>query len=614
MRLPAAPFALLCVRLAIFLAACDDVRAQATPRPQLYVVRNVRLAPAADAPQSTLILRDGRIELVQGAGVEPPAGARVVDGKGMLALPAFVDAYTQTGCVAPAPIAERDAAPKASAEALVDMREANRKGIQPSFRAAEVFKLDADAGKRWRGVGFGLLLSAPAGQFLAGQSTLASTRDAPGRDVLVEPVEFDHAGFEAPGPGYPGTLMGAVAHLRQFFLDANRLREIESRRAAGKPGARPPFDADLEAIAPALQKKRRIVCEADTVGDIERWIRLSDEFGFDVAISGGRDAWKRAALLKQRGIPVFLTLEWGEEVEDPHAKDKKKEAAPEPPKAEEPKKDEPKKEEPKKDEPKKEEPKKEEPKSDAKEGIFQEALRVREEKRRLWEETRDNAIRLAEAGVPIAFGTGKGSPKDLLDHVRTLIEKGMPADVARQALTSGSATLLGVGSAFGKIEPGFGASIALWTKDPLASKDAKVAWIFLDGFATEFEVKSDVLEGKPDEGVDATGTWELEFDNPRARPATAELKMEKEGDVHGTLRFKSPNDETERSAEFEGHVAGKKIRLTGRVKFGNFEADVVIEGEIEKDEMKGTEILKFPNREDSRAYKATRKPHREEDR
>ncbi len=98
------------------------------------------------------------------------------------------------------------------------------------------------------------------------------------------------------------------------------------------------------------------------------------------------------------------------------------------------------------------------------------------------------------------------------------------------------------------------------------------------------------------------------------RPATAELKMEKGGDVSGTIRFKSPNDETERSADFEGHVAGKKIRLTGRVKFGSFEADVVIEGEIDKDEMKGTELLKFPNREDSRAYKATRKPHGGEDR
>ncbi len=195
--------------------------------------------------------------------------------------------------------------------------------------------------------------------------------------------------------------------------------------------------------------------------------------------------------------------------------------------------------------------------------------------------------------------------------MRTLVEKGMPADVALQGLTSGSASLLGVGKEFGKIASGFTASIALWTKDPLTAKDAKVAWLFTDGFPYEFDVKSETLEGKPDEGVDATGTWAIEFDNPRSRPATAELKMEKDGDVKGTIRFKSPNDETERTGDFEGHVAGKKIRITGRVKFGDFDADVVVEGEIEKDDLKGTATLKFPNREDSRAYKATRKPHRE---
>jgi hypothetical protein len=570
--------------------------AQAIPRPQLYAVRNVRLAAPEDSPRSTLILRNGRIESVQDAAVEPPAGARIVDGKGMLALPAFIDAFTQAGCATPTPSAERDAPPKASAEALVDMREANRKGIQPSFRVAEAFKLDADSGKRWRGLGFGLVLSAPAGQFLAGQSTLASTRDAPSRDVLIQPVVFDHAGFEAPGPGYPGTLMGAVAQLRQFFLDANRNAEIANRRASGKAGIRPPFDADLEAVGPALQKKRRIVCEAGSPGDVERWVKLSDEFGFEIGLSGGREAWKRAALLKQRGIPVFLTLEWGEEVEDPHAKETKKEP-------------ETKAEAPKEEKPALPEAGKPPAAPDWK---YEEPMRVREEKRRLWEETRDGALRLAEAGVPIAFGTGKGAPKDLLDHVRTLVEKGLPADVARQSLTSGAAELLGVGKEFGRIEAGFAASIAIWTKDPLSSKDAKVAWLFTDGFPTEFDVKSEVLEGKPDEGVDATGTWAIEFDNPRARPATAELKMDKGGDVRGTIRFKAPNDETERSGDFEGHVAGKKIRITGRVKFGNFDADVVVEGEIEKDEMKGTATLKFPNREDARAYKATRKPRREE--
>jgi len=146
-----ARLALACAPLTIVLASAREGAAQALPRPQLYAVRNVRLEVSADSPHSTLILRDGRIESIQDAASEPPVGARVVDGKGLLALPAFIDAYTQAGCATPTPSADRDAPPKANAEALVDMREANRKGIQPSFRTAEAFKLDAESGKRWRG-------------------------------------------------------------------------------------------------------------------------------------------------------------------------------------------------------------------------------------------------------------------------------------------------------------------------------------------------------------------------------------------------------------------------------------------------------------------------------
>jgi hypothetical protein len=171
--------------------------------------------------------------------------------------------------------------------------------------------------------------------------------------------------------------------------------------------------------------------------------------------------------------------------------------------------------------------------------------------------------------------------------------------------------LLGVGNEYGKLEPGFAASIALWTKDPITAKDAKVAWLVSEGFPYELEVDTKALEGKPDEGVDASGAWLIEYETPPGRSATAELEMKPGGDVRGTVRYKNPNEENERSGDFEGHVAGKKIRLTGQVKFGNFEAEVVLEGEIDKDEMTGTTTWKFSRREDVRRFKATRTPKQE---
>ena len=67
---------------------------------------------------------------------------------------------------------------------LIDMRQANRKGIQPSFRAAEVFALDDKLAETYRQNGFAALLSAPRGEILAGASALATTRDAAARDVM----------------------------------------------------------------------------------------------------------------------------------------------------------------------------------------------------------------------------------------------------------------------------------------------------------------------------------------------------------------------------------------------------------------------------------------------
>lgn len=583
----------LAVFAACVLAAVSANAYQAPARAVLHVVRNVRLADSADAAgakRSMLVLRDGRIEKVQDDGAAIPPGARVVDGNGALALPAFVDAYSFAGFAMPQPDAVKDMAPKTNADVLVDMREANRKGILCAFRAADAFKNDAETDKRYRASGFGAWLAAPHGELLSGASALVTSRDCAARDRIRVPIVLDHGGFDATGPGYPGTLMGSIAQLRQLFLDASWVRELERRNEAGLAGRRAPYDAELVAARAILDRKRRLVCEAETASDVERWIALADQFGFDVAISGGREAWRRAKLLADRKIPVYLTLAWGEEVEDPHAKEKEraKKDAKSGDAAQDAKADAPAKPESK--------------------WIYDEPMRVKEEKRRLWEEKRDCAIRLQEAGVLFAFGTGKDTPKALLDHARTLVEKGLPKDAALRALTTGAAELCGAGKMLGKLEPGFDASLALWSSNPLADKDAKLVWLFVEGVPYEFELDSNELKGKPDDGVDLTGAWTLEFESSDVKPAKAVLEMDHDGALKGKLEFVSPIDGASLSGDFEGHVAGKKLRLTGKVKTANRESDVTIEGEVEGKAWKGTTTWKWSGGETTNAFKAAKTP------
>jgi len=296
---------------------------QASPRPPLYVVKDVRIEPRDDAPHVNLVLRDGRIERIAKLDEAPPLGARELEGKGMLVVPAFVDAFTQEGCETPTPVADKDQPPSEASDVQVDMRDANRKGIQPAFRASQVFALAKDKSKALREAGFGAVVSAPTGQLLAGTSTLATTRDAAARDTILAPDVFAHAAFRASGGGYPSTLMGYHAQLRQFFLDAARHATLLRRYQEGQSGPRPAFDVELEAGVKLLDKSQRLMCEAQSAQDILRWIKFGDELGVSVGIVGGREAWKVADVLKARSIPVVLTLDWGDEPKDPAEKDKK---------------------------------------------------------------------------------------------------------------------------------------------------------------------------------------------------------------------------------------------------------------------------------------------------
>ncbi len=599
----------------LFSSVCLTLAAvaqNAAPRPQLHVIHDVRLSDAADAPRHALVLRDGRIESVLDVAAELPAGARVIDGRGMLAVPGLIDAFTQAGFETPTPVAQQDDPPSEASDVYIDMRVANRKGIQPAFRAAELFNLAKDKSAPWRESGFGALLAAPSGQLLAGTSALCVTRETAARDAILIAEVFAHAAFRATGPGYPSTLMGYHAQLRQFFLDAAHHAELEARYTAGRPGPRPAHDEQLEAARGLVKRERRVMCEADSAQDIQRWIRLADELGLRIGIVGGREAWKVANELKTREIPVVLTLQWGDEPKDPNEKDKKAK------KGEAPKEGEVSEKKPEaesatseKAEPAQEtkpEKKAEETKADdKKEWNYEEPLGVREAKRARWVEGRDCALRLHEAGVTFAFGSGSGNGSELLKKVRTLVENGLPADAALAALTSGAARLVGAEQHLGAIAAGRDATLALWTATPV-KKDSKVAWLFVDGFPNEYEVKpEEKLEGKPDDGVDASGIWDCEVKNDQGpQKATLTVKMTPEGEVTGTLV--TTGQRGERTVDVKGSVVGKTLVIEGSYTMRETEVTTKWKVELDGGSLKGSVTLRGPWGETTSEVTGERKP------
>jgi len=613
-------------------ASATSALAQAPPRPQPTCVQNVTLGFGEDANLATLLLREGRITAILEADAPVPPGMRIVDGEGLVCLPSFVDGYTRTGVATPAPDPDQDLPVDTGSDVRVDMRLANRKGIEPAFRAAEALEFGAKETDQWREAGFGLALVSPAGQLLSGTSVLATTREAAARDQVVQPDVFAHAAFQASTPGaeegrrrssggYPSTLMGFISQLRQFFMDSQRHADLVARHQSGRPGMRPPFDADLEAGLTLIKGKQVLVCEAESNRDIERWIKLSDEFGLTIAISGGRDAWRVADLLVERDIPVFMTLSWGKEVKDPLEKSKKKkgkkgeEQAGEEPEAEA--------EEPEETEEVEEpaEPEEVEGTEDIEEDEpvweYEEPLAVRLAKRAEWEEKRDCALRLNEAGVRFAFGTGGEKPKKLMGKVRDLVEAGLPEDVALRALTTEPASLLGHSGRVGQIAAGYDATFTLWTKNPLTEKKATAVFVFIDGFPTEYErpedkpEKENGEEGAPAEGVDLTGTWQLEITSERGTTKAALTgEMAEDGSFTGTITQENPMDQSTMESEVTGHVSGNDVELSYSFSIGEFSLDVTMTGTLEEDTFEGDSSSDTPWSEEpmTSTFTGTREP------
>src|SRR4029077_7965161 len=106
----------------------------------------------------------------------------------------------------------------------------------------------------------------------------------------------------ATATGYPESLMGVIAFVRQAFLDAEHF--AEARSAANRAAARPalasdqPDDPALEAMQPAIERRMPVAFEANEGRQILRALKLAKELKLEPIVTGGRHAEEVAADLK----------------------------------------------------------------------------------------------------------------------------------------------------------------------------------------------------------------------------------------------------------------------------------------------------------------------------
>ena len=259
-----------------------------------------------------VLVRDGLIAAV-GKDVAIPEGAKIVDVPGGWIFPGFIDALTDLGA------ADRPSRGGDSDEATDP--------VTPHLRIIDALDPGSEFIARARTSGLTAALAAPAlGNLLSGQSALIRLAGDDVADMIVRfPVAVHGSLGEPPKMRYgakgrsPQTRMGSAALLRQTLWDVRnrialledherKIAEFRKKRAKDKGAepAPPAADSRLDALIPVLKGECPLVLNANRMDDILTALRIADEFGLKLMISGGAEAHRVKERLVAGGIPVLL--------------------------------------------------------------------------------------------------------------------------------------------------------------------------------------------------------------------------------------------------------------------------------------------------------------------
>jgi imidazolonepropionase-like amidohydrolase len=428
--------------VALSLLAFASVRADA---PNVFAITGARIVTAAGPviDAGTVVIRSGAIDAV-GASIPAPADARVIDGKGLTVYPGLIDMGNTSGLDVPTETAPQNARTTMELE-----RWKRRQILRPQLEAAGHLRPDAAELSRLAAAGITSVLETPPGEVVKGQSALvnvAAPPDAPqigqvaderrGSIVVKTPVALHVAFPNSPrGSGYPESLMGVIAFVRQAFLDASHYAVEQShydktRRASERPG----YDEALEALQPALARRMPVAFDADLARQIRRALAVAREFKLDPVITGAQEADQVADELKAQSARVLFSLNFPA---------RPRTLAPD---ADEPMRD----------------------------------LRLRADLPKV-------PAALSKAGVTYAFASdGLREPKDFIRNAARAVKAGLPADAAIRALTINAATIAGVSDRLGSIEKNKIANLVV-TDGDLFDEKTKIRHVFIDGRLVRLE-------------------------------------------------------------------------------------------------------------------------------
>lgn len=268
----------------------------------------IKTMAGSDIENGQIIIEEGKIKAV-GKDLEIPVGAELIDARGNLVTPGFVDGHCHIGMWEEGIGFEGE-----------DGNE-DTEPITPQLRAIDAINpmdqgfVDAIEG------GVTTAVTGPGSANVIGGTFLAMKTYGRRVDdmIIKDPIAMKVAFGENPKRVYneqhksPVTRMAIAALLRETLYEAKQYME-DLEESKEDPDKKPDFDLKLDALLPVMKKEIPLKAHVHRADDIFTALRIAKEFDVDITLDHCTEGHLIAEELKEAGKACLIGPTFGSRV------------------------------------------------------------------------------------------------------------------------------------------------------------------------------------------------------------------------------------------------------------------------------------------------------------
>lgn len=352
----------------------------------------IHTTPTSSIQEGTLLIQKGRIVAI-GKSIDLPANTQVFDLNQLHVYPSFIDLHTNFGI--------KEIKPEKSSGRTTQYNP-SRKGyywndhILSDYNSFDDYTYSASDAKKMREQGFGVVNThRPEGIHRGTGMVVALNNHQNDSYRILAKHAAEHFSFKkskSSNQYYPGSIMGAMALLRQVYHDANWYAQGTAKNT----------DFALEAII--KNKKLPKIFEATNELDVLRASNISKETGLNLTIKASGFEYEQLKTLQSLRPTLILPLNFPDafKITDQYL-----------------------------------------------------AKKISLKEMRRWNQAPANPSKLEAAGIPFALTTADlKDTEDFLENLKKAILYGLSKTKALEALTTLPAKILGMSNEIGSLQKG----------------------------------------------------------------------------------------------------------------------------------------------------------------